>query len=965
MSSVFEVAASRVKLVPQRMPNIPDTGVVRRRIRPPEEIPGSKESTGQDGLDPRKQAHHHNKHNHFPGYNSDQFPTGAFRPYYNRGVYGGFNPNRHYRSHMYPRGRGPQGQVYPGKNFLSQSDDIHNKPKVVTVVRNGDKPRNIVKILLNKRSVQSYEQLMSDISESFGPKWKNNRVRKLFTVRGKEVQSISDFFRNDDLFIAVGTEPLTVNEVADILKEVAPDSTQAKTFKKEWEKQKRKKQDVENVGDLQEGEREDKRDSGFGESESQRDAEDRDDVIYVPPKHDPVRIRRKKPKEVPPVGEKLSEHENEVVTHLDTERKKAVDEDRLRTRKRMQKMEEAEKRALDEERRKRGLVPLKGTRDDPYRKMLEEREKERERQREAEKERMRKKKEREERRKVVGEEEGDEEQVRLKEEQERKKREDRKRRAEEKKRREEERRQEEEVEQEERRRQEEKRAEEKRKEEEHKKKEAEEVRKREKEAEEKRKQEKEEEERRKREEEKLRRAEEEQKIKGANSARSVDTSKKADNTKKVDDSPKKSVDTKRVEVDVEEEEAKDSGVGDEVDSTKETRKTVSSKSRKVEFAVEEKEKSESPKRRGSKQDSADKRHKRRDSVKDKENKTEDDTYNQKPHAPVEKKEHASRRRSTRTNKTKLDRQVSNAERVLDKYEVGKVMGDGNFAVVKACKLKNTNNEYAMKVIDKSKLKGKEHMIENEIAIMKRCTHPNIVKLKEEFETKEEIYLIMELVKGGDLFDAITQSVKFTEKDSAHMVKDLCNALYYLHSRHVVHRDLKPENLLVQRTRDGSMTLKLADFGLAMDVKEPIYTVCGTPTYVAPEILSEIGYGLEVDMWALGVITYILLCGFPPFRSPDRNQTELFEYIKAGEYEFLSPYWDGISRSAKDLIENLLIVDRRRRYKAVDVLTHPWIVTLANTQDVPSNMAEHRLTLRADLELQAKTAWDAYRLQYLI
>ena len=155
------------------------------------------------------------------------------------------------------------------------------------------------------------------------------------------------------------------------------------------------------------------------------------------------------------------------------------------------------------------------------------------------------------------------------------------------------------------------------------------------------------------------------------------------------------------------------------------------------------------------------------------------------------------------------------------------------------------------------------MIENEIYIMKSCNHHNIVKLYEEFETKDEVYLVTDLVKGGDLFDAISQSVKFNEKDSACMIQDLCEALFYMHSKNIVHRDLKPENLLVMRKKDDKISIKLADFGLAMEVNKPIYTVCGTPTYVAPEILSEIGYGLEVDMWACGVITYILLCGFPP------------------------------------------------------------------------------------------------------
>ncbi|CAJ0960417.1 unnamed protein product, partial [Ranitomeya imitator] len=213
---------------------------------------------------------------------------------------------------------------------------------------------------------------------------------------------------------------------------------------------------------------------------------------------------------------------------------------------------------------------------------------------------------------------------------------------------------------------------------------------------------------------------------------------------------------------------------------------------------------------------------------------------------------------------------------LDKYyEIGRSIGDGNFAVVKECRLRKTNQEFAMKIIDKAKLVGKEDIIENEVRIIKLLSHPNIVKLLHDFETDHEIFLIMEYIKGGDLFDAITESIKFTEHDAALMLTDLCEAL-------------------VQNNPDGSSTLKLADFGLAVFVSEPIFTVCGTPTYVAPEILSEKGYGLEVDIWATGVILYILLCGFPPFRSPERNHEELFETIQRGEYEFLSPYWDSIS-----------------------------------------------------------------------
>uniref|UniRef100_A0A4W5MSS8 non-specific serine/threonine protein kinase n=1 Tax=Hucho hucho TaxID=62062 RepID=A0A4W5MSS8_9TELE len=279
---------------------------------------------------------------------------------------------------------------------------------------------------------------------------------------------------------------------------------------------------------------------------------------------------------------------------------------------------------------------------------------------------------------------------------------------------------------------------------------------------------------------------------------------------------------------------------------------------------------------------------------------------------------------TRLSSSVNGNSCSSVTTVLDKYKVGKVIGDGNFAVVKDCIERSTGKEYALKIIDKAKCSGKEHLIENEVAVLRRVKHPNIIQLIDEVDTPTELYLVMELVKGGDLFDAITSSTKYTERDASVMVFNLAGALKYLHSMNIVHRDIKPENLLVCEYLDGTKSLKLGDFGLATVVEGPLHTVCGTPTYVAPEIIAEAGYGLKVDIWATGVITYILLCGFPPFRSEDNLQEDLFDQILVGRLDFPAPYWDNVTDSAKELIGRMLQVNVEARYTAQDILSHPWV-----------------------------------------
>nr|XP_057942407.1 serine/threonine-protein kinase DCLK1a isoform X2 [Doryrhamphus excisus] len=263
--------------------------------------------------------------------------------------------------------------------------------------------------------------------------------------------------------------------------------------------------------------------------------------------------------------------------------------------------------------------------------------------------------------------------------------------------------------------------------------------------------------------------------------------------------------------------------------------------------------------------------------------------------------------------------------ISERYKVGRMLGDGNFAVVHECVEHSTGRHYALKIINKGKCRGKEHMIQNEVAILRRVKHPNIVLLIEEVDTYSELYLVMELVKGGDLFDAITSATRYTEKDASGMLYNLTNAIKYLHSLNIVHRDIKPENLLVYEHADGSKSLKLGDFGLATVVDGPLYTVCGTPTYVAPEIIAETGYGLKVDIWAAGVITYILLCGFPPFRGSSEDQEVLFDQILMGQLEFPLPYWDNVSETAKELIRSMLEVEVDQRYTALQVLEHRWVM----------------------------------------
>ncbi|CAK8675206.1 unnamed protein product [Clavelina lepadiformis] len=259
--------------------------------------------------------------------------------------------------------------------------------------------------------------------------------------------------------------------------------------------------------------------------------------------------------------------------------------------------------------------------------------------------------------------------------------------------------------------------------------------------------------------------------------------------------------------------------------------------------------------------------------------------------------------------------------ITERFVIGSIIGDGNFAVVHECVDRSNDERFALKVIDKFKSIGQERLIYNEVSILKRIEHPNIVKLFHNYNFKHKIYLVMELINGGDLFSAISSTSSFTEHDASGMVCNLASALAYIHEMKIVHRDIKPENLLVFRCKNAKVALKVADFGLATVVTEPLYTVCGTPTYLAPEIILQTGYNLKIDIWAAGIITYILLYGFPPFYSETNSQEELFDRILGGNIEFPST---DVSESARGLILKTLNCDPDHRFSANEILKHPWV-----------------------------------------
>eukprot|EP00184_Porphyridium_aerugineum_P003732 CAMPEP_0184696982 /NCGR_PEP_ID=MMETSP0313-20130426/4123_1 /TAXON_ID=2792 /ORGANISM="Porphyridium aerugineum, Strain SAG 1380-2" /LENGTH=485 /DNA_ID=CAMNT_0027155741 /DNA_START=196 /DNA_END=1653 /DNA_ORIENTATION=+ len=289
--------------------------------------------------------------------------------------------------------------------------------------------------------------------------------------------------------------------------------------------------------------------------------------------------------------------------------------------------------------------------------------------------------------------------------------------------------------------------------------------------------------------------------------------------------------------------------------------------------------------------------------------------------------------------------IAAKSRIESFYEFGQVLGKGSYGIVRLGRDRQTKELVAIKILEKATMKEKDYrLLRREMVIAAHLKHDNIVSTLDIFDTSTRLYLVLEFMPGGMLYDVIAQQGRFSESHAAVIMKDLFESLSYLHSHSIMHRDIKPENLLCTRNR-YPLNVKLADFGFAKFIDNmeeyTLGSAVGTPYYVAPEVVKKEGYNTFCDMWSAGIIMYNLLSGKRPFEGTKRP--EVLAKIKEGQFTFPNEDWDDISAEAKRLIRGLLQVDPSKRLSARGALNHPWF-------EIQLNMtAEQQKNLRAKVE----------------
>ncbi|KAJ8406444.1 hypothetical protein AAFF_G00300180 [Aldrovandia affinis] len=291
------------------------------------------------------------------------------------------------------------------------------------------------------------------------------------------------------------------------------------------------------------------------------------------------------------------------------------------------------------------------------------------------------------------------------------------------------------------------------------------------------------------------------------------------------------------------------------------------------------------------------------------------------------------------------------------YTFGKKLGQGSFGVVYEATHIETQTKWAIKKVNREKAGScGVRLLEREVGILKRVNHGHIIHLEEVFETPKKIYMVTELCEEGELKEILKKKGRFTEEEAQHIIHSLAEATVYLHRKDIVHRDLKLENILVKsshRSEENELLhIKITDFGLSvqkggMGCKTMMQATCGTPIYMAPEVIDGHDYSQQCDVWSIGVIMYTRLCGEPPFLS--KSGDRLFDVIRRGELTFAGPVWDSISEGAKKVLQCLLKVDPAHRITANELLDNPWITGDTSTSGTPTNVLEMMKQFRDEPE----------------